>query len=108
MAAPVLGAIMTIAGTVLCIVCVEYIYKKEMRKVELGEAPGWNSLGNEAALSGKKEKHAGLFGSFFPMIVIIGMQYGHRRYRRYDAGCYRNVHRHHRDHRIQLQVSGRS
>ena len=71
MAAPVLGAIMTIAGTVLCIVCVEYIYKKEMRKVELGEAPGWNSLGNEAALSGKKEKHAGLFGSFFPMIVII-------------------------------------
>lgn len=73
MAAPVLGAIMTIAGTVLCIVCVEYIYKKEMRKVELGEAPGWNSLGNEAALSGKKEKHAGLFGSFFPMIVIIGI-----------------------------------
>lgn len=38
MAAPVLGAIMTIAGTVLCIVCVEYIYKKEMRKV------GWARL----------------------------------------------------------------
>ena len=73
MAAPILGAIMTIAGTVLCIVCVEYIYKKEMRKVELGEAPGWNSLGNEATLSGKREKNAGLFGSFFPMIVIIGI-----------------------------------
>ncbi len=70
--APILGAIMTISGTVLCIICVEIIYKKEMRRVELGEAPGWNSLENAATLA-VKEKKAGIVGAFAPMITIIGI-----------------------------------
>lgn len=41
MAAPILGIIMTLSGMALSIVLVEYIFKREMRMVESGQAVGW-------------------------------------------------------------------
>ena len=74
MAAPILGAVMTLGGMALSVITVEYIYRREMQKVESGESQGWVSDGKIYA--GNRETRPHIIGGFLPLVVVIGIIIG--------------------------------
>ena len=71
MAAPILGIIMTLSGMALSIVLVEYIFKREMRMVESGQAVGWE--GGEQKYTRSQETTPNIVGGFLPLVVVIAI-----------------------------------